>query len=228
MNDSVQPNDIYRPTSTLCTLTVIGLCCFALLDMAYIPGGLYGMIGVGVFDGGIRDQNMIDISRWIRGLSGLAQLCMSIFLTISFCMLMYRCAKNARALGFTGFSHTPGWVVGWYFVPFALLIMPYKAIAEIWKSSKAEVVPGTYPEWWDESTGVLIQAWWATWIVGTLFTNWGSMLSRSDSLSMIGMCIIPFAAITQVISAFLCIAFVCRLTSRQSAQAKTLGLHPNP
>ena len=228
MNDPIEYQETYRPAPTLTTLTVIGLCCFALLDSLYIPGGIFGMIGVGVFDGGTRDQNMVDISKLIRGLSGLGQLFLYIYTPICYCMLMYRCAKNARALGFTGFSHSPGWVAGWYFVPFAHLIMPYKAIVEVWKSSKAQVEHGIFPEWWDVSAGALINTWWATWVLGFLLNNAASKMSRSIYLETVGMCLVPIAALIQVVSAILCIVFVCRLTYRQSAQAKILGLHPNP
>lgn len=131
MNEHDQ-NNPYRPAPVLTILATIGIGLFAILDALYIPGGIIGMIGVGVFDNGQRNQELVDLSKLIRGLSALGQLLLFIYTSICFCMLMYRCAKNATALGFTGFSHTPGWVAGWYFVPFAHLIMPYKAIAEYW------------------------------------------------------------------------------------------------
>jgi hypothetical protein len=214
--------DLFRPTQTLTVLTIIGLSIFALLDLMYVPGGIVGMYGVGVFNDGVRDQDLVDISMLIRAFSALGQLAIFLFVTISFCMLMYRCAKNARALGFTGFSHTPGWVVGWYFVPFAHLIMPYKAIAEVWQSSKAKVEPGVFPEWFDMDIGFLLRAWWAAWIFGTLANNTASRMSRSTSFELIGMCMIPFAAVLQVVSAILCIVVVYRLTKQQSIQAQAL------
>ena len=56
---------------------------------------------------------------------------------------------GARQLDFT-----PGWSVGWYFLPIANLWKPYQAMKEIWRASArpdkvddAEV-PGWLPLWW--------------------------------------------------------------------------------
>jgi len=229
MNENELDQDLlYRPAPILTILTVVGLGLFAILDALHIPGGIVGMIGVGVFDNGQRNQELVDLSVLIRGLSSMGQLLLFVFTPICFCMLMYRCAKNALALGFTGFSHTPGWVVGWYFVPFAHLIMPYKAIAEYWQSSKAKVDPETPPEWWDESVGFLLTAWWATWVFGTLLTNLSSKMSRSISFETIGMCVVPFAAILQVTSGLLCIMMVLKITKRQNQQALVVFATPSP
>ena len=221
MND-IESGLPYRPAPVLTTLTVIGLSLFMLLDLLYIPGGLVGMAGAGVFNGGTRDPELIEISVLIRGLSALGQMFLFIITPICFCMLMYRCAKNARALGFTGFSHTPGWVAGWFFIPFAHLIMPYKAIAEIWQSSRATVELGEYPEWWETNIGFLLKAWWAAWIFGTILTNFSSRMSRSSLFETIGMSLIPFAALLQVIAAILCIMVVLKLTKLQNLQAAVL------
>lgn len=212
----------YRPAPILTILVIAGLIIFAILDLMHIPAGIIGMYGLGVLGGGEPNQDLVDISVLIRGLSGLGQLIMMIYMAICFGMLMYRFAYNARTLGFTGFSHSPGWVVGWYFVPFAHLIMPYKAIVEVWKASKAKVEIGMYPEWWDESSGLLIKAWWFFWIVGTITNNMASRLSRSTSLESFGMSMVPIASILQVTSAFLCITVVYKFSKQQNIQARAL------
>tara|TARA_R110002072_G_scaffold42064_11_gene117989 strand:- start:2306 stop:3016 length:711 start_codon:yes stop_codon:yes gene_type:complete len=213
----------YRPSPILVPCVIVGLLVFSILDLIYIPAGIIGMYGAGVFNGGVRDQDLVDLSILIRALSALGQLGMFFILTTLFSVLIYRCAKNARTLGFTGFTHSPGMTVGWFYIPFAHLIMPYIAIAEIWQSSKATVEPGIFPEWLDMKIGPLLGAWWATWIFGTLINNTASRMSRSQYLEAIGMSIIPFAAALQVASAFLCIVVVYRLTQRQHQQALALS-----
>ncbi len=62
--------------------------------------------------------------------------------------------KNARVLGAEGMEFTPGWAVGWYFIPFAHLWKPYQAMREIWKASdpreswQQNVIPTILPLWW--------------------------------------------------------------------------------
>jgi hypothetical protein len=70
-------------------------------------------------------------------------------------MWIYRAAWNARAFaGTRQLTITPGWAVGWYFIPFANLFKPYQAMKEIWQASArpdnvdAASVPGWLPLWW--------------------------------------------------------------------------------
>ena len=54
---------------------------------------------------------------------------------IAFPMWMHRANRAARALGATGMEFTPGWAAGWFFVPFANLVMPYRVAVELWKAA---------------------------------------------------------------------------------------------
>lgn len=67
----------------------------------------------------------------------------------------YRAAANLRALGRTTLSFTPASHVWWWFVPFANLVMPYRALQELYCASVSEdddwllvVPPSTFPLWW--------------------------------------------------------------------------------
>lgn len=222
MNDETYAPDYHKPAA-LTTLTLIGLGIFVLLDAVYIPAGILGIYGIGGIQSGVRDQGLIDLSVLLRGLSALGQMALFIFTPICFCMLIYRCARNARALGFTGFSHSPGWTVGWFFIPFAHLWMPYKAISEIWRSSRVRAGEVHLNEWWEQPIGFVFKAWWATWIFGTIGNNIASRLSHSsDAFETAGMWLIPFAAVLQVASGILCMAVVMKLISRQDQQARGL------
>lgn len=46
-----------------------------------------------------------------------------------------RASKNAASLMPDSKRITPGWAVGWYFIPFANLFKPYQAMRETWNSS---------------------------------------------------------------------------------------------
>src|SRR6266436_5309609 len=68
-------------------------------------------------------------------LLGIVQLSVDFLGVLLFLMWVYRANKNARALGAAGMKYTPGWSVGWFFVPFAGLFMPYWVLKEIWQVS---------------------------------------------------------------------------------------------
>ncbi|MGD0190851.1 MAG: DUF4328 domain-containing protein [Rhizomicrobium sp.] len=72
---------------------------------------------------------------------------------------LYRAGGNVRALGAQGLEASPGWSVGWYFIPFANLFMPPRNMGELWRASRA-------PSAWREQTGsALIGWWWACWLI---------------------------------------------------------------
>src|SRR5262245_7669425 len=73
---------------------------------------------------------------------------------VIFVMWIYRANYNARRLGATDMVFTPGWSVGWYFVPIANLWKPYQAMKEIWKASAAPL------HWKDQPRGPILPWWW--------------------------------------------------------------------
>ncbi len=202
-------------------LSVIGLVLFMMFDLLGVPVGIIGMYGTGVLGEGARDQDLVDLSFILRLLSWLGQMALFIYTPICFCMLMYRCAKNARAIGFHGFKYEAGWVVGWFFIPLAYLWMPYKAVGEVWKSSLDPADDPLESDWWYLKNGILFNAWWASWVVGTLLTNISSRMSRSTStVEQLGMILTPFGALLQVAAGGLCIMMIFKLTKRQDCQAR--------
>jgi hypothetical protein len=68
-------------------------------------------------------------------------------------MFLHRANKNARALAGEGvpLEYTPGWTVGWFFVPLLNLWKPYRAVGEMFTVSRPT------------GTGML-GVWWAAWI----------------------------------------------------------------
>lgn len=71
---------------------------------------------------------------------------------------IHRANHNARALGATGLEMTPGWAVGWYFVPIAWFWKPYQAMKEIWQASAS-------PKHWSrQGVSPLLGWWWGLWL----------------------------------------------------------------
>ncbi|WP_426688914.1 DUF4328 domain-containing protein [Rhodanobacter ginsengiterrae] len=78
-------------------------------------------------------------------------------------MWIYRVACNARALGAKGLDDSPGWAVGWYFVPFLSLQRPFRAMEQIWLASQSPL------RWQKLPTPVLLRCWWALWLAMSFF-----------------------------------------------------------
>ena len=72
----------------------------------------------------------------------------------------HHATANLWARGFQSLQITPGWSVGWWFVPFANLVMPYVAVREVDRRSRTDgqFRTDTGPVGW----------WWAAFLVSVV------------------------------------------------------------
>lgn len=77
---------------------------------------------------------------------------------------VYRVSRNAHAMA-SGLSVRPPWAVGWFFVPLANLLMPFRGVREAWQAS-------TQPEAWrNVAVPGLLRLWWGLWLVFAVLDN---------------------------------------------------------
>lgn len=91
-----------------------------------------------------------------QGLAGLqngAQLAAGI-LTI---LLLRRMIRNHRALGRPGAKWGPGWAIGGWLIPTA--VIPWLILKELWKGSDPQNLPND-PSWRQRAVSPLVHAWW--------------------------------------------------------------------
>ena len=100
----------------------------------------------------------------------------------AFLMWIFRASKNLSALGASNQKFSPGWAVGWWFIPIASLWVPYKVTKEIWVESHPERLQP--PAWF--------RVWWATVIVPIVLGFLGDSLEiASDAIRIAGaLCLI--------------------------------------
>jgi hypothetical protein len=78
---------------------------------------------------------------------------------------IYRASWNAREIQPNDARITPGWAVGWFFVPIMSFWKPYQAIVQTGNSS--EDPTGDM----DDSPPGFVQLWWTLWVVTSLAGN---------------------------------------------------------
>jgi hypothetical protein len=96
------------------------------------------------------------------------------FLALLACFVLvgrwiYRANANAHCLS-TDMTISPGWAVGWFFIPFANLVMPYQAMKEAWRESQEAA--GQF----EEVESPLLPWWWGLWIATNVVANLSFML----------------------------------------------------
>jgi hypothetical protein len=70
---------------------------------------------------------------------------------------IHRVSRNANRLA-GGLPISPGWAVGWYFVPVGAFWKPFEAVEQAWKASVAPAA------WRSVPTPALLRWWWGFWI----------------------------------------------------------------
>lgn len=121
-----------------------------------------------------------DNRQQIIGISYILVFVISAFLILRW---THRANYNAHQLGAKNMQFTPGWSIGWYFVPIFNLWKPYQAMNEIWKASKNPT------NWFCTSSSNILSLWWFLTILNGILGRAIFNLSRkaeeiSDFLSL--------------------------------------------
>ncbi len=113
----------------------------------------------------------------VSALFALAQLAVFIVTAVNFLRWVHRAHVNARGLGATNLTITPGWAVGWFFVPIMNLWKPFNAMKELWQASQN-------PDAWESETpSNLLTAWWTMWLLSNVLAQTSLRLSLSGDQS---------------------------------------------
>jgi Domain of unknown function (DUF4328) len=101
----------------------------------------------------------------IQVVVGLLQSGLGIVTGIAFLKWIYRAYKNIKGFGAEGLRFSPGWAVGYYFIPILSLIRPVQVMGEIWRASED-------PANWRQKPGSwLIAGWWTLFLLYTGVTQ---------------------------------------------------------
>lgn len=98
----------------------------------------------------------LDVIHWLLVLASLAYLVSLVVTAVFGLVWTFRVAWNVRHLGAKGFDSSPAMSVGWYFVPFANLVMPYRALRQVYSASLD-------PAGWDDGMRPIVASWW--WLI---------------------------------------------------------------
>lgn len=217
----------YRHQVVIAVVSIVGLSLYALFEIGRIGVGVLAMRGAGVFNGGLRDPEFKQTALGAYVLAAFPQLLLGLPIIVFYCLWVHRSAVNARALGAGGFRVTPGWAVGWYFVPFACLWMPYKAMSEIIRASRPGLRLDDSTAWWNTRPGLILPLWWATWIIGHTIARTGHTLWHDRlglGLDAAGATMIPIGHAIRGGAAVLCCVLIARVTSDQSRRADRIAI----
>ena len=151
---------IYRDPRTRATLAKVTILVWTIL------GALVTSIDLATPDSAPDEFTAADGALAFFGLAMLPTFILSV---VFFCMWTHRVMANSYALGGKWNEITPGWAVGWYFIPFANLVKPYHGLKQAWQSTHD-----------DPDVPALLPTWWGLWIVSNIAGNISMRLTMND------------------------------------------------
>ena len=129
----------------------------AVLSFASIPVSILPVF----FSDIVSDEEISDPETLVVALLqvslGLIQIVIYLATIIAFLMWLYRSCENLPSFGVrrNTIKYSSGWAVGSFFIPLVSLVVPYRAVKELWNKSLpnsgdmfSDGPPGFFPLWW--------------------------------------------------------------------------------
>ena len=141
---------------------------------------------------------------------------------VVFLMWLYRAHDNLRAFDRSRrLDYSPGWAVGSFFIPFVNLVVPYRAVKEVWQKSgppdEALFAEPNPPAWFP--------LWWTFWLLSSFANNLSFRLSFNEKVSeSTGTIISIVASALTIVAALFCYVVVGEIDKRQEETSKNLRL----
>lgn len=101
-----------------------------------------------------------------EGAIGGFSLVLALATFVVFGIWIVRAHRNLPALGARHLEFTPGWALGWFFVPIAYFWKPYQAMRALWQNSRDATRPHTQDTTW------VMPVWWGLWIISMVLGNY--------------------------------------------------------
>ena len=112
------------------------------------------------------------------GAVGITILVLFVVTGIVWLVWQHQSQTNLRTTGIRSLHFTPGWAVGWWFIPIANFWKPFQAMRELFKASAGG------DRWWEVPTPALVGWWWAGWIAFNLMDGLASTFFSGDEVSV--------------------------------------------
>lgn len=100
---------------------------------------------------------------------GILQSSLFLITAVFFLSWVHRMSQNAHSIEDADLEYTPGWAVGYFFIPIYNLWKPYKALKEAYDAFAREACV--------RKNHLIFPLWWFAWIVGGIVCRMAGRLS---------------------------------------------------
>jgi hypothetical protein len=214
----------FRDLSGLAALLKLSLAAYIVIAVLAVWSG---WLEIGILqrlaDGTTVADTEADASDARQGVIGILQILSFVVTGVLFLRWTYLASVNARELSGSSMDFTPGWAVGWYFVPVATLWKPYQALKEIFRASD----PDCADDWRQASHPDVLPLWWTFWISSNLLGQGAfrtGLRAEGASELLTSSWIMWLSDAIDIPLGLAAIAVVTALHARQSEKRRRVGV----
>jgi hypothetical protein len=214
-------NPVYRSASHRASLAIILMAIIILFSVINIVSAVVELI---IYSDYSDDQMYAELTEdeqnilFILVIVQMFRAIPTIAFMVYYCSWKHLVYKNLQAAEVQGVKHSPGWAVGWYFIPIVNMIKPHKVMQELWKATF--YADGT-KNWKSKKNNWMITCWWLAYIVSL----WIIGQNQSNEDDTIGyyrteVMLIWASDLLWVVSGALLIVLIKRITEAQDKRFK--------
>jgi hypothetical protein len=212
-------------------VTLVLLLLFVLVSLASI---LSSVLQIGLLEGaggGDIPEDLAAVNDLREGVIGLLLVLVNLATVVAFCFWIHRAYRNLRALGNSpsALEYSPGWAVGYFFIPLVNLVMPYRVVREIWEKSDPSVRTRDDLMYAVASSAPVVLTWWMVWIVanfvGRLVSRFYRDAETPETLAWASKADI-FSTALWIMAAVLAALVVRGIDRRQEERSRHVVYHP--
>lgn len=111
-----------------------------------------------------------------------AQVCS----VIAVSMFFYRATNNLYKANLQNLTYTPGWAVGWFYIPFVQIVMPLLVANQMWKGSVAIKNKDNNSNWKNNGISPWILVWYISFIGSIVYMMVYSVILQTSMLQHMG------------------------------------------
>lgn len=211
-------SNLYRSSKTL-SYVAIGLLTAVVLCSIFFIGFSFISLAAPNWNLNLDHGEQLNIGFALTGMIGILQIPLFILTVIFFLIWEHRAFSNLSALKARHLEFTPGWAVGWWFIPFANLVKPFQAMRELYNESDPDFDPNLGFLSTSSTAPSMMGFWWAFWIIGNIFDN---ITSRVDDMTVFPVLMI-ISSVFRVTAGALLIKIILDIVKRQELRFQNLG-----
>ena len=217
-------NDTFRSPKTLSIFVVLFLGAIGIVSLLIV---FFSFVSILFPDASFELDDGGTMTFGLLGLSLLSVLQMPLrFICATFFLIwLYRCYNNLSALKARNLEFTPGWAVGWWFIPFANLVKPFQVVREVYNESDPRLVDATMFLKANPGTPAELGFWWASFLLAGFIYRISDVFYGKGDLpeSQYFEVVYLTAAILATLSAGLAVYIVISITRGQEARHAALN-----